>query len=81
MENIDRPARPWDLFNRKIQKVTEEIGAKRLSICNECPKFIKTTGQCKTCMCFMRQKVKLPNASCPLGKWKALPYDLHKNGV
>lgn len=64
-----RPARPWDLFNKNIQKVENEIAEERLNICKECPEFIKLTSQCKECGCIMNLKTKLPNASCPLNKW------------
>lgn len=70
MEN-DRPARPWDLFNKNIGRVTEKIHTERLSICQECPRFVKLTGQCKECGCVMKLKTSLPNATCPIGKWKS----------
>lgn len=64
-----RPARPWDLFNKNIEKVGPEIRQERMSICKVCPEFIELTSQCKKCGCLMNQKTKLSNASCPLGKW------------
>jgi hypothetical protein len=64
-----RPARPWDLFNKNIEKVGEQISGERLDICKACPELIKATNQCKQCGCIMTLKTKLPNASCPLGKW------------
>jgi hypothetical protein len=67
-----RPARPWDLFNKNLGRVSEEISEERLSICRECPEFIKATSQCKECGCIMNLKTKLPNASCPLGKWNTV---------
>jgi hypothetical protein len=68
MEN-NRPARPWDLFNKNIGRVEQRIQETRLAICLKCPELIKLTGQCKQCGCIMKAKTKLPNASCPLGKW------------
>ena len=65
---FDRPARPWDLFNKKLGRVQETIAAERLAICKACPKLLMT-GQCSECGCFMAAKVKLPNAECPLHKW------------
>ena len=65
----ERPARPWDLFNKEIQKVSDEIASERLSICQACPELIKITNQCKKCGCMMNLKTKLPHASCPLNKW------------
>jgi hypothetical protein len=64
-----RPARPWDLFNKNIGRVEEQLAEKRLDICIGCPEFIKLTTQCKECGCIMSLKTKLPNAECPLGKW------------
>lgn len=68
----DRPARPWDLFNKNLGRVSEDVAEKRFDICISCPKLIKLTSQCKECGCIMNAKVKLPNASCPLGKWDAV---------
>jgi hypothetical protein len=64
-----RPARPWDLFNKNIGRVENEIAKERMSICLSCPELIQLTKQCKKCGCLMEAKTKLPNASCPLGKW------------
>lgn len=68
MEN-NKPARPWDLFNKNIGRVAEKIKEERFSICQECPKFIKITGQCRECGCVMKLKTSLPHATCPIGKW------------
>ncbi len=65
----DRPARPWDLFNKKIGRVTEGMAKERFAICLECPHLIQLTKQCKKCGCMMEAKTKLPNAECPIGKW------------
>jgi len=65
----DRPARPWDLFNKNIGRVTDKIAAERFAICLECPELIQLTKQCKKCGCLMESKTKLPNAECPIGKW------------
>jgi hypothetical protein len=68
----DRSARPWDLWNKKIGRVSESIRQERLKVCEDCPEFIKMTKQCKKCGCLMNEKTKLPNAECPLGKWKKI---------
>jgi hypothetical protein len=70
--NVTRSVRPWDLFNRNKDQVPEEVKEKRFDICKECPFFIKMTGTCKKCGCFMDAKTKLSEASCPVGKWKAV---------
>ena len=69
---LQRPARPWDLFNKNLGRVEEEVAAERFALCQACPAYIKMTHQCKECGCIMNAKVKLPNASCPLGKWDAV---------
>jgi len=61
--------RPWDLFNKKMGRVETEEYKKRLAICQSCPELIKATFQCKKCGCFMKQKAKLSDASCPINKW------------
>ena len=65
----DRPARPWDLFNKNLGRVSDTIAEERMSICNGCEMLIQATKTCKDCGCFMSAKTKLPNASCPLNKW------------
>lgn len=65
----DRPARPWDLFNKNLEKVGEELKNERLEICKGCEHFIKLTQSCSKCGCFMSAKTTLPNAECPVGKW------------
>lgn len=74
----NKPARPWDLFNRNIGRVKPEIAEERLSICNGCDKLIKATKTCKECGCFMSAKTKLPNAECPIGKWQKVPVSITK---
>ena len=73
-----KPARPWDLFNKNIKKVGADIHKERMSICKACPELIELTSQCKKCGCFMNQKTKLPNASCPLGKWGIIRVEFQK---
>lgn len=68
-KNPGDPVRPWDMFNTKIERVSDDVAKERLDICKKCDFFIKTTGQCKKCGCFMNAKTRLPHASCPIGKW------------
>jgi hypothetical protein len=77
---FERPARPWDLFNKNLGRVNTTIAEERLSICKECPEFIKATSQCKECGCIMNLKTKLPNASCPLKKWDKIT-NIHKEEI
>ena len=73
----NKPARPWDLFKKNVGRVEGPVADKRFEICKSCPEYIKLTHQCKKCGCIMNAKVKLPNASCPLGKWHSIdvPFD------
>lgn len=52
--------------------VDREIGLERARICASCEELFKPTFTCKQCLCFMKIKVKIPNAYCPLGKWDAV---------
>lgn len=73
-----KKARPWDLFNKNIERVPDHIKKERLDICKACPELIKLTTQCKKCGCFMDAKTGLPHAECPLGKWDRFFIDPNK---
>ena len=60
---------PLDMLNPKTKRSSEELATQRFNICKACPEFIKITGQCKKCGCFMSAKTKLESAKCPLAKW------------
>ena len=60
---------PLDALNPKTKKATPELAEQRFDICKSCPEFLKISGQCKKCTCFMAVKTKLEAAKCPLGKW------------
>ena len=51
--------------------VNKEIYKARLEVCRGCDKYIKVTGNCKVCGCFMRVKASIGIMSCPLEKWLA----------
>lgn len=68
----DRPARPWDLFNKNIGRVTDSIKQERMEICRNCEFFVSLTQQCTKCGCIMPAKTSLPNAVCPVHKWDAV---------
>ena len=61
--------RPWDFVNPNTEYSSDEEAVRRMSICEGCPSFIKLTHQCKECGCFMKMKVWLKTAECPLKKW------------
>jgi hypothetical protein len=70
MENNNKkPAKPIDLLNPRIGRVSKEVAYARYDICKECDKLNSVTKTCSECGCFMRAKVTLPNAFCPLKKW------------
>lgn len=64
---VTREARPWDLFNPNIPRVTAEVKESRLAICHQCP--LLKMGICLSCGCVMQLKAGLPHASCPEGRW------------
>jgi hypothetical protein len=49
--------------------VDEQTQKERLDTCLNCERLIKLTTQCKECGCFMHIKTKLPQSTCPIGKW------------
>jgi hypothetical protein len=67
----NQPAKPMDLFNPSIGRVIKQVAYDRYDICKACDKLNRLTKTCSECGCFMRAKVTLPNAFCPLGKWTA----------
>jgi len=60
---------PLDFLKSDTQYTTSSQEQERYEICESCPELTKHTKQCKQCGCFMRLKVKLAEAVCPLGKW------------
>jgi len=69
MAKNNRSVKPWDLLNPSKEQASDETAWSRYEICDWCPEFISLTKQCKKCGCFMNLKVKLQDATCPLGKW------------
>lgn len=71
-KNAERQAtgtvRPWDVFNPDTEYAENPIALDRWNVCKECPELM-LTGQCKQCGCFMKMKIKLKEATCPLQKW------------
>lgn len=72
-EPQDRTARPWDLLNKDIGRVAENVSKARLEVCKSCEFLSQLTQTCKKCGCIMPLKTKLPNAECPVGKWGRAP--------
>ena len=48
------------------EKKTAEMRWKQ---CQGCTFLTKTTNRCRKCGCFMKLKVKLKQAKCPIGIW------------
>lgn len=61
--------RPWDILNPNIPHVSDTEAYSRYDECLKCDRLLPVTHQCKECGCFMKIKVKLFKASCPIGKW------------
>lgn len=73
----NRSVKPWDMFNKNMERALPVIAENRLKVCKACPRFIRLTHQCKECGCLMDAKTKLKDATCPLNKWKdaSVPID------
>jgi hypothetical protein len=59
---------PFSLLNPSAYNKDEEIADLRLAACHKCPSL--KMGICSECGCIMKLKVKIAEASCPLGKWE-----------
>ena len=49
--------------------VDKDSAQARFDTCKQCEHFFKPTNSCKVCGCFMKAKVKLFAAECPVGEW------------
>lgn len=68
----NKNVKPWDIFNKNVERALPELAIARLDICKKCPEYIRLTHQCKKCGCIMNIKTKLIDATCPLNKWPDL---------
>ena len=57
------------MFNHIRAFINKPRAKERYDLCLLCPLFSSVSTKCKACGCFMKAKVLLPNAKCPLGKW------------
>ena len=57
---------PW--IKKGFKK--SEFAEYRFDICKKCD-YLKDNQTCKICGCYMKGKVNIPQASCPLKKWTA----------
>jgi hypothetical protein len=82
MTNLEsKPARPWDIFNGPLGRVSEKIIETRMQVCTGCKSFKKQIKVCKECGCFMPLKTMLPNAECPIGKWGTAPKEVQQEEI
>ena len=65
----NKQVRPWDIFKKETQYLEKDLASQRYDTCLNCDKFMHATKQCRECGCFMKVKVTMAAASCPLGKW------------
>lgn len=60
---------PVDFFRADTEFADPQLQEERYSTCEKCEHLTRHTKQCRECGCFMKLKVKLAEAVCPLGKW------------
>ena len=58
-----------------------EVLDMRWKNCLTCEFFIKDTGKCSECGCYMAVKHKLKGAFCPVGKWDKYKGELNGSTV
>ena len=65
----DDDVKVWDLLNPNVPKSADELREERLKVCRGCEYFKPKMERCSKCGCFMKLKVTLEDAKCPIGKW------------
>ena len=75
---IDLDLRSMKERLKNVMLHDDDIIQKRWDICQSCEFLFKPTNSCKKCGCFMKGKVRVATASCPVGKWDK-EYDFIKN--
>lgn len=60
---------PLDFLKSSTSYASPYQEQERYGMCESCEHFRQKTKQCKLCGCFMKMKVKLLEAECPIGKW------------
>jgi len=45
------------------------VAAERLTICEGCDHYMKDSGKCDICLCYMKLKCAMANMRCPLDLW------------
>lgn len=64
----------------ELKQKVFEVAAERVAICNVCPsnsanrpKNVLPLATCMECGCNIKWKTHSLSASCPIGKWSAVP--------
>lgn len=60
---------PLDFLKQDTEFADKYVQEARYDICLSCDRLTNVTKQCRECGCFMKLKVKLAEAVCPIGKW------------
>jgi hypothetical protein len=58
----------WSWAKSGFKLEDEQDAQAKFEICKACP-YLTETDQCDICGCFMKKKVFVSGASCPLNKW------------
>jgi hypothetical protein len=58
-----------DTLSGTVKKTSSELSKERIAICNICPENNKTFNICQRCGCYIPNKVKYEQSTCPLNKW------------
>jgi len=45
------------------------VASERLATCEGCDHYMKDSGQCDICLCYMKLKCAMANMKCPIDKW------------
>ena len=51
------------------------VSMLRMEICEGCDHYMKDSGQCDICLCYMKLKCAMSNMECPIGKWSSWKRD------
>ena len=59
-----------EVFIKFAKSLTDQpYVVERLEICKKCEFFDQEKMSCSQCGCYMQIKSRMPDATCPLGKW------------
>ena len=45
------------------------VAMMRLEVCEGCDHYLKESGQCDICLCYMKLTTTMANLKCPIDKW------------